>query len=133
MDKKSKSYICRECEKMVNPEFRYWEMSEWRENHDGTSYLHEWSGYTPYCRECKRIVKSKREWYIQDWEEENFGTFFFWFIISVLLSISGIFFSDFGYEIFSSIVCSSGLLIFIFSIIFMEIGKRKYIREREEE
>ena len=133
MDKKSNSYICRECEKIVNPEFRYWEMSEWRENTDGSSYLHEWSGSTAYCRECKRIVKTKREWYIQDWGDEHFGTYFGWFIISILLSISGIFFSDFGYEIFSSIVCFSGLLIFIFSTIFMEIGKRKYIREREEE
>ena len=133
MDKKSNPYICRECEKIVNPEFRYWEMSEWRENADGSSYLHEWSGYTPYCSECKRIVKRKREWYVRDWEDENFGKFFFGFMISVLLSMSGIFFSDFGYEILSSIACSVGLIIFIFIFVFMEMAKRKYIRDREEE
>ena len=65
-----KMYVCRQCGHIGPANIKHWEMSEWRQGSDGSSYLHEWSGSTAYCKECNAIVKTKAGWAIDDYNEE---------------------------------------------------------------
>ena len=106
-------YVCRQCGHIGPANIKHWEMSEWRQDSDGSSYLHEWSGSTAYCKECNAIVKTKKGWAIDDYNEE-FGARNFLLIllyIPILIGIVNLAVKYAPYEWIIDFFCFGGVVL----------------------
>lgn len=116
-------YVCRQCGHIGPANIKHWEMSEWRQDSDGSSYLHEWSGSTAYCKECNAIVKTKEGWAIEDYNEE-FGARNFLLILlypPILIGILTLVEKYTPYEWIIDSFCFGGVVSWLMLVLYLNI------------
>jgi hypothetical protein len=127
------SHVCRACGHVGEPKWRDWVMSERKE--DGS--ISEYAGSTPYCTECSSIVYTQREWWAKDYDDETgwypllglLGVPAFLFLIGIGVSELAPAATDALYNG----ACLLSIVSFIGTLIALEVGKQRYIKQREEE
>ena len=133
MSEERPPHVCRACGHVGEPEWRDWVMSE--RNDDGS--ISEYAGSTPYCTECSSVVYTQREWWAKDYDEETgwypllglLGVPAFLFLIGIGVSELAPAATDALYNG----ACLLSIVSFIGTNIALEVGKQRYIKQREEE
>ena len=133
MSEERPPHICRACGHVGEPEWRAWVMSE--RNEDGS--ISEYAGSTPYCTVCSTIVNTKRGWWAEDYDDQTgwypllglLGVPAFLFLIGIGVSELAPAATDALYNG----ACLLSSVSFIGTAIALEVGKHRYIKQREEE
>ena len=90
-------------------------------------------GYTPRCVECNDIVKTKREWYKDEYAAKT-GV---WFVpllgLFTLLYIGGMSLPVDQHEVLQNALGVSYCFAFLTIFLAFFLGERRYVRLREEE
>jgi hypothetical protein len=129
-------YVCRKCDHVGSARIKHWEMEEWRQDSDGSSYLHKWSGSTAYCKECNAIVKTKRGWAFDDYNEEFGGRNFLLMLLYplILMGIYNMVDKYNPYEWVLDFLCNAGLLTWVMLVMYLNIfAPEKYADQIVEE
>ena len=129
-------YVCRQCGHIGQARIKHWEMSEWRQGHDGSSYLHEWSGSTAYCKECDAHVKTKHEWTIDDYRNKHGARNFLIILLyfGIILCIFTLITDYMPYQWLFDLLCFGSITSWVSLVAYLQIvAPEKYARQIDEE
>jgi len=90
-------------------------------------------GYTPRCVECNAIVKTKREWYKDEYAEKTGVWFVPLFGLFTLLYIGGMSLPVDQHEVIENALGATYCFALLTTFLGFFLGERRYVRLREEE
>jgi len=114
------NHLCRNCGYVGEPNWVHWVQGM-----EG--------GYTPRCVECNAIVKTKREWYKDEYAEKTGVWFVPLFGLFTLLYIGGMSLPVDQHEVIENALGATYCFALLTTFLGFFLGERRYVRLREEE